>query len=190
MQITNYSGICTVYVDGIQVLQENEIISNGNYDIGITASTGDGYNFHAIKNIELLTTDLESTTIDSDKYCIHVVDENGEPIKGATVFWKDSSEVLSNSTNKNGNVYFPSFTRGTPEIDVSFANYIPWTNRDSDWEKGENRYSIVILYPGEYGKYKLSTAVYHNFEKGNSSDLLTHTKKINLKNIQNKSRKH
>lgn len=53
LQITNRRGVCTVFVDGQQLLQQSDVTANGQYEIGITAATGGGYNYHAVKNIEL-----------------------------------------------------------------------------------------------------------------------------------------
>lgn len=53
LQITNRRGVCTVFVDGTQVLQQADVTPNGQYEIGITGATGSGYNYHAVKNIEL-----------------------------------------------------------------------------------------------------------------------------------------
>ena len=53
LQITNRRGVCTVFVDGAQVLQQENVTPNGQFEIGITGATGGGYNYHAVKNIEL-----------------------------------------------------------------------------------------------------------------------------------------
>lgn len=53
LQITNRRNVCTVYVDGAQVLQMDGVEPNGQYEIGITGATGSGCNYHAVKNIEL-----------------------------------------------------------------------------------------------------------------------------------------
>lgn len=53
LKVENRHGVCTVYVDGVQVLQQADVVPNGQYEIGITAATGDGCNYHAVKNIQL-----------------------------------------------------------------------------------------------------------------------------------------
>lgn len=53
LKIQNRNNVCTVYVDGVQVLQQEDVAPNGQYEIGITAATGSGCNFHAVKNIQL-----------------------------------------------------------------------------------------------------------------------------------------
>lgn len=53
LKVENRRGVCTVYVDGTQALQQTGVEPNGQYEIGITAATGAGYNFHAVKNIQL-----------------------------------------------------------------------------------------------------------------------------------------
>lgn len=53
LRIDTVGIICTVYVDGAQVLQYCNITQTGEYAIGISASTGTGYYYHAVRNIEL-----------------------------------------------------------------------------------------------------------------------------------------
>ncbi len=53
LKVENRRGVCTVYVDGTQILQQTGVEPNGQYEIGITGGTGSGYNFHAVKNIQL-----------------------------------------------------------------------------------------------------------------------------------------
>ncbi|MBQ6206234.1 MAG: leucine-rich repeat protein [Oscillospiraceae bacterium] len=125
-------------------------------------------------------------TVPSDQYCIHVVDENGKPLKGATVYWEDSAETLTGDTDNNGDVYFSALTLGVPKIDVSLSGYISWTNRNSNWSKSDKRYSEVILYDEAHGAYKLASAYYSNVGNETSwHNLLTTTKKLNLKNDGN-----
>lgn len=126
------------------------------------------------------------TRVSSGQYCIHVVDENGQPLKGANVYWEDSAETLTADTDDNGDAFFASFTLGTPKIDVSLSGYISWTNRNSNWSKSDKRYSEVILYDEAHGAYKLASAYYSNVGSETSwYNLLTTTKKINLKNDGN-----
>ena len=53
LRIVNRDSVCTVYVDGERVLRQEGVEPNGQYQIGISAATGSGYNFHAVKNIFL-----------------------------------------------------------------------------------------------------------------------------------------
>ena len=53
LKVENRRNVCTVYVDGIKVLQQTDVSPNGQYEIGITAGTGAGKNLHAVKNIRL-----------------------------------------------------------------------------------------------------------------------------------------
>ena len=53
LKITNRRHVCTVSIDGVQMLQQDGVEPNGQYEIGITAGTGAGYNFHAVRNIQL-----------------------------------------------------------------------------------------------------------------------------------------
>ena len=118
-------------------------------------------------------TNITETTIPSSQYWIHVTDENGNPLKGATVFWEDSTEVLTADTDEIGNVCFPSLTLGTPKIDVFMSGYTSWSNRNSNWAKSDKHYSLIRLYPEAYGEYKLATAYYSNSSSmANSTDLL------------------
>ena len=186
LQVTNRSSVCTVYVDGKQVLSEGGITPNGQYDIGITAATGAGCNFHAVRNIRLLEAEWTDATINPNEYCIHVVNENGQALKGASVSWEDSAGLFTKDTNESGNAYFPALTLGMPKISVSLPGYTLWTNRNSNWTKNVKRYSVVKLYPEAYGDYKLYSAYYSNSSTmSNSTDLLTKTKQLNLKNDGN-----
>ena len=153
-------------------LTSNKIEISGIVD-GISTRT-----FYA-KKVRQYNTPI---SISSDQYCIHVVDENGNPLKGAMVTW----DAESDTTDNNGNVYFPVFTFDTPKIDVSLSGYILWTNRNSNWEKSEKRYSEIVLYSEAHGAYKLASAYYSNVGSETSwYNLLTTTKKINLKNDGN-----
>ena len=53
LKVENRRNVCTVYVDGVKVLQQTGVAPNGQYEIGITAATGAGKNLHAVKNIRL-----------------------------------------------------------------------------------------------------------------------------------------
>ena len=53
LRIVNRNAVCSVYVDGERVLRQEDVEPNGQYMIGISAATGSGYNFHAVKNIFL-----------------------------------------------------------------------------------------------------------------------------------------
>ena len=53
LKVENRRNVCTVYVDGKQVLQQTGVAPNGQYEIGITAGTGAGKNLHAVRNIQL-----------------------------------------------------------------------------------------------------------------------------------------
>ena len=54
LRIRNRGSVCTVFVDGQQVLEQDGVEPNGQYQIGICAATGEGYNFQAVRHIELL----------------------------------------------------------------------------------------------------------------------------------------
>ena len=53
LKVENRRNVCTVYVDGVKVLQQTGVAPNGQYEIGITAGTGAGKNLHAVRNIQL-----------------------------------------------------------------------------------------------------------------------------------------
>ena len=55
-----------------------------------------------------------ANNITANKYCIYVIDENGNPLQGATVTWNDSTET----TGTDGTTLFPVMTAGTPMIIV------------------------------------------------------------------------
>ena len=111
-------------------------------------------------------------SVPKGKYCIQVIDEYNAPISGATVTWDSSSA----STDQDGNAFFDLMTVGSPVIQVSKADYLTWTNQDSNWEKNDKHFERVILYPTSYGALKLKSA------KISGCDLLTQTKVLNLKN--------
>lgn len=54
MRIINRDTVCRVFVDGQLMLTQDGVEPNGQYQIGITAATGEGFNFHAVRNIVLL----------------------------------------------------------------------------------------------------------------------------------------
>lgn len=145
-----------------------------------TAGTWNGY---TLKVWEEMLSQGPKVDVPAGEYCIHVVDENGAPISGALVGWEDSTDPLADTTDENGNAFFPLATIGTPVIEVKKSGYLSWTNRDSNWEKSENRYETVILYPEGLGEYKLLNARYSNFKSMKlSTNVLTGTKKLSLGN--------
>ena len=121
--------------------------------------------------------------VENGKYCIHVLNESGNPLQDAEVHYADSSDI----TNSKGNALFDLFTVGTPTITVRKDGYMTWTNENSAWKKDESRYETVVLYPKEYGQYKLNLAYYSNSPisaNGSSespvTNVLAYTKKLSL----------
>lgn len=68
----------------------------------------------------------EWDTIDSDQYMIQIVDENGDPLEGASVTFDGETA----QTGADGMVLFDAFTFGNPVIEVSLDGYMKWTNQD------------------------------------------------------------
>ena len=134
------------------------------------AGTWNGYPLKTWNGKALLAA--AEVSVPKGKYCIQVIDEYNAPISGATVTWDSSSA----STDQDGNAFFDLMTGGSPVIQVSKADYLTWTNQDSNWEKNDKHFERVILYPTSYGALKLKSA------KISGCDLLTQTKVLNLKN--------
>ncbi|MBR0281478.1 MAG: hypothetical protein IJQ81_07795 [Oscillibacter sp.] len=127
-----------------------------------------------------------STPIKKGEYCFHVTDENGNSLSGVTVTWKDDFSTVQAQTESNGNAYFSNFSTGTPVVTAELTGYITWTNANSGWEKSGKRYSEIVLYSEAHGAYKLASAYYSNVGSETSwCNLLTSTKKLNLKNDGN-----
>jgi hypothetical protein len=182
LKITNQVGVCTVYVDGNQMLQQTGVISNGYYSIGITAATGGSCNYQAVKNIQLLEADWYAVKVPKGQYAIRVINTNGKAISDAKVTWNGASA----NTNKQGCAFFEETTVAQPKITVSKSGYDTWSNEKSNWKKSADHVSTVILYPAGTSDYVLSLAQYSNSSSmSNPTDLLTRTKKLSLKNTGN-----
>ncbi len=120
-------------------------------------------------------------TISKNRYCIHVQDENGFSIKGAAVTWNSTGNEYSEITDENGNAYFGALTAGEPIITVTYSGYMTYSNEGTNWEKSAVKYSIITLFPNSYGPLMLKDATYRSTGKVSEKNLLTETKKINLK---------
>ena len=124
-------------------------------------------------------TTTQSALVDENQYLINVVDENGRPLRGASVTYDSQSAT----TDEYGNAYFDAFSFGSPVISVSMSGYLPWTNAHSSWEKDASRHETVVLYPESAGPLKVISARYSNFSNMSlSTELLTTTKKVSLGN--------
>ena len=135
----------------------------------------------ARKTITEFKNSTASNQIKAGEYCIHVVDENGAVVSGATV--KYGSE--NGTTNQNGDAVFTRFTVGNPTIKVEKAGYITWSNANSNWKKSGDHFDTIILYPTGASPYKLAWARYSNLGTNVNFDILSKTKKLNLKNDGN-----
>ena len=117
------------------------------------------------------------STVGEDQYLISVVDENGNPLEGASVTFDSKTKT----TDEAGLAFFDAFTYQTPVIEVTLDGYLGWSNQDSNWEKNAARFETVILYPESVGTLKLSSARYSNAsDMSHSTNLLTTTKKVSL----------
>ena len=144
------------------------------------------YGNEPLKSATIHFLGVKPTPIPSNKYCIQVVDSDGNDLEGVTVNWKTEMIDQTEITDKGGKALFPAGTVGTPVITASLEGYLPWTNENSSWKKSVNRYSKVILYTPEEGGLKLQSAQYSSWSTMSSpTDLLTQTKKLNLKNDGN-----
>ena len=114
-------------------------------------------------------------SVPTGKYCIRAIDESGNPVSDATVWWNGSRAV----TDENGDAFVDLTTAGEPVIRVVKSRYIEWTNKNSNWKKSETRFEQVILYPESYGKLKLKYAKISDILDTN---LVIQTKVLNLRN--------
>ena len=114
-------------------------------------------------------------SVPTGKYCIRAIDESGNPVSDATVWWNGSRAV----TDENGDAFVDLTTVGEPVIRVVKSEYIEWTNKNSNWKKSETRFERVILYPESYGKLKLKYAKISDILDTN---LVIQTKVLNLRN--------
>ena len=114
-------------------------------------------------------------SVPTGKYCIRAIDESGNPVSDATVWWNGSRAV----TDENGDAFVDLTTAGEPVIRVVKSGYIEWTNKNSNWKKSDTRFEQVILYPESYGKLKLKYAKISDILDTN---LVIQTKVLNLRN--------
>lgn len=114
-------------------------------------------------------------SVPTGKYCIRAIDESGNPVSDATVWWNGSRAV----TDENGDAFVDLTTVGEPVIRVVKSRYIEWTNKNSNWKKSDTRFEQVILYPESYGKLKLK---YAKISDKFDTNLVIQTKVLNLRN--------
>lgn len=114
-------------------------------------------------------------SVPTGKYCIRAIDESGNPVSDATVWWNGSRAV----TDENGDAFVDLTTAGEPVIRVVKSRYIEWTNKNSNWKKSDTRFEQVILYPESYGKLKLK---YAKISDMLDTNLVIQTKVLNLRN--------
>ena len=114
-------------------------------------------------------------SVPTGKYCIRAIDESGNPVSDATVWWNGSRAV----TDENGDAFVDLTTAGEPVIRVVKSGYIEWTNKNSNWKKSDTRFEQVILYPESYGKLKLK---YAKISDKFDTNLVIQTKVLNLRN--------
>ena len=117
-------------------------------------------------------------SVPTGKYCIRAIDESGNPVSDATVWWNDSRTV----TDENGDAFVDLTTAGEPVIRVVKSGYIEWTNKNSNWKKSDTRFEQVILYPESYGSLKLQYAKISDLFGLIDVNLVTQTKVLNLRN--------
>ncbi len=123
-----------------------------------------------------------TVTVPDGKYCIRVVDEEGNPISDAAVTWDGESKT----TGSDGIATFDAFTIGEPLITVKKSGYRDWSNANSDWSKNDEHLDTVILYSMESTPYKLSWARYSKYaDMSHPTELLIQTKKLSLSNDGN-----
>ncbi|MCI8610245.1 MAG: leucine-rich repeat protein [Firmicutes bacterium] len=115
-----------------------------------------------------------STSVPNGKYGIFVTDSSGKPIKGAKV----SCESYNLTTDSKGRVLLPLYGFSDRSvITVSHTGYGTYTNRNTNYEKNEQGYDIVVLYRSDEQHLRLKGVLYNN-----SQDLMVKTKRITLQN--------
>ena len=153
------------------ILGTNGWTDSSAYDAA--AGTGNGY---PLKTWDGKTIPEETKiSVPTGKYCIRAIDESGNPVSDATVWWNGSRAV----TDENGDAFVDLTTAGEPVIRVVKSRYIEWTNKNSNWKKSDTRFEQVILYPESYGKLKLKYAKISDILDTN---LVIQTKVLNLRN--------
>lgn len=153
------------------ILGTNGWTDNSAYDAA--AGTWNGY---PLKTWDGKTIPEETKiSVPTGKYCIRAIDESGNPVSDATVWWNGSRAV----TDENGDAFVDLTTAGEPVIRVVKSGYIEWTNKNSNWKKSDTRFERVILYPESYGKLKLK---YAKISDKFDTNLVIQTKVLNLRN--------
>ena len=104
------------------------------------------------------TDDVYVNPLTEQQYLIIVVDENWNPIPGATVTYDNQSDI----SGADGRVYFNAFSYREPVITVSKNGYMAWSNENIYWEKSSSGMERIILYPESAGNLKLISARYSN----------------------------
>lgn len=184
LRIDTVGKVCTVYVDGTQVLQYDKITQTGKYSIGISASTGTGYNYHAVRNIELreaIWNDdaMGAAVIPEGAYLIQAVSDKGTPLSDVQIEMDDT--VVT--TDSDGNAVFYSFPTAHTAITAARQRYRTWTNAGGAWSPNADGREKIVLYPEEGSQYLLREARYTNNKNlPYSVDLLTKVKTVTLDN--------
>lgn len=135
--------------------------------------TWDGYRLKTWNGVTI--PEETKISVPTGKYCIRAIDESGNPVSDATVWWNGSRAV----TDENGDAFVDLTTVGEPVIRVVKSGYIEWTNKNSNWKKSDTRFEQVILYPEGYGKLKLK---YAKISDKFDTNLVIQTKVLNLRN--------
>lgn len=135
--------------------------------------TWDGYRLKTWNGVTI--PEEIKISVPTGKYCIRAIDESGNHVSDATVWWNGSRAV----TDENGDAFVDLTTVGEPVIRVVKSGYIEWTNKNSNWKKSDTRFEQVILYPEGYGKLKLK---YAKISDKFDTNLVIQTKVLNLRN--------
>lgn len=119
------------------------------------------------------------------QFCLHIVDENGKTLKGATtvkVRWERENITSIVKADAQGNAFVDIDSAAEdPVLIVEKKDYLTWTNENTNWTIPEDRYETITMYPEDYGELKLKSAVFAADALLNrKTNLLAETKKITL----------
>jgi len=160
------SGLKDVYYTGTS--EQWKAISIGDNNSNLTGAT---IHYNVVAGVAKLIGNVPNS-----QYCILVRDSAGKPIAGAAVTY----DTQKGTTDKNGLAVFDRLTVGEPTITASCSGYRNYSNADTDYQKSENGYDVIVLYTTGESPYKLACARY--VDPWRNVDVLTGTQRLSLSN--------
>jgi hypothetical protein len=155
--------------EGITIGEFNSLLTDATIHYNSTAS----FKTASIKTL--------SPTIPSDQYMIIVMDSAGNYIKNAKVKWSYGSTGQVVYTDKNGEALVDRLTVGQPTLEVSCDGYLTYSNENSNYQKSDEHYEVIVLYKEDADKYKLQSAFFVG-KTDLLTDLLTESVTLNTEN--------